>query len=127
MEKVSKNKSKYIREISLMKDMNKNMQTGFPRLIYHSSDKNYYYIVMDLLYACLKDLKDQQEERQFSIKTVVMIGIQMLQRLESIHKFGYVHRDLKPANMMVGRSTKNDLNIIYLIDFGLTKKQTQAS
>lgn len=63
MEKVSKNKSKYIREISLMKDMNKNMQVGFPRLIYHSSDKNYYYIVMDLLYASLKDLKDQQEER----------------------------------------------------------------
>jgi hypothetical protein len=58
MEKIGKNKSKYQREISLMKDMNKNLQTGFPRLIYHSSDKLYYYIVMELLHACLKELKD---------------------------------------------------------------------
>lgn len=58
MDKVNKNKSKYIRELSLMKDMNKNGIPGFPKLIYYTSDKNYYYIVMDLLYACLKDLKD---------------------------------------------------------------------
>lgn len=58
-----------------MKDMNKNLIAGFPRLIYHSSDKNYYYIVMEQLYACLKDLKDQQEERVFSLKTVTMIGL----------------------------------------------------
>ena len=58
MDKVGKNKSKYSREIQLMKDMNKNLQNGFPRLIYHSNDKNNYYIVMDLLFACIKDLKD---------------------------------------------------------------------
>lgn len=52
-----------------------------------------------------------------------MIAIQMLQRLESIHKFGYVHRDLKPANIMVGKNGKGEMSIIYLIDFGLTKKQ----
>ena len=127
MDKIGKNKSKYNREISLMKDMNKNLQNGFPRLIYHSSDKNNYYIVMDLLFACIKDLKDQAEERIFSLKTVTMIGLQMLQRLESVHRFGYVHRDLKPANMMVGKNSRNEATIIYLIDFGLTKKQTQQS
>ncbi len=47
MDKISKNKSKFVREISLMKDMNKYGQFGFPRLYYHSSDKNYYYIVME--------------------------------------------------------------------------------
>lgn len=46
----------------------------------------------------------------------------MLQRLEAVHKYGYIHRDLKPANMMVGRNNKGELNVIYLIDFGLTKK-----
>jgi len=56
-----------------------------------------------------------------------MIGLQMLQRLESIHKFGYVHRDLKPANVMVGKNSKGEPNIIYLIDFGLAKKQNQVS
>jgi serine/threonine protein kinase len=33
-----------------------------------------------------------------------------------------VHRDLKPANIMVSKNTKGELSIIYLIDFGLTKK-----
>ena len=80
---------------------------------------------MDLLFACIKDLKDQAEQRIFSLKTVTMIGLQMLQRLESVHRFGYVHRDLKPANMMVGKNSRNEATIIYLIDFGLTKKQTQ--
>lgn len=56
-----------------------------------------------------------------------MIGLQMITRLEAIHRFGYVHRDLKPANIMVGKSNKNEPNIIYMIDFGLTKKQAQQS
>ncbi len=77
---------------------------------------------MDLLTASLKDLKDQMEDKRFSVKTVTMIALQTLQRLESIHKYGYVHRDLKPANIMVSKNTKGELSIIYLIDFGLTKK-----
>jgi serine/threonine protein kinase len=77
---------------------------------------------MDLLTSSLKDLKDQIEEKRFSVKTVTMIALQILQRLESIHKYGYVHRDLKPANMMVSKNSKGELSIIYLIDFGLTKK-----
>lgn len=75
MDKISKNKSKFNREISLMKDMNKNNQSGFPRLHYQASDKNNYYLVMDMLKSSLKDLKDQQEERIFSVKTVTMIGL----------------------------------------------------
>jgi serine/threonine protein kinase len=77
---------------------------------------------MDLLHSSLKDLKDQQEEKIFSVKTVTMIGLQMLHRLESIHKFGFIHRDLKPANIMVGKNSKNEPTVIYLIDFGLAKK-----
>lgn len=37
-----------------------------------------------------------------------------------MHKCGYIHRDLKPANIMMGEGRKS--NIVYLIDFGLTKK-----
>ena len=127
MEKVTKNKNKYAREISLMKDMNKGQYPGFPKLIYYYSDKYYYYLVIDLLNSSLKDLKDSTEDQKFSIKTVTMIALQILQRLEMMHKHGYVHRDLKPANMMVGKSSKGELNVIYLIDFGLTKKQSQVS
>ena len=47
MDKISKNKSKFQREISLMKDVHKVTSIGFPKLINYSSDKNYYYIVME--------------------------------------------------------------------------------
>lgn len=42
-----------------------------------------------------------------------------------MHDLGYVHRDLKPANIMLGLGRKEHL--VYLIDFGLTKKLTAVS
>ncbi|CDW84408.1 protein kinase domain containing protein [Stylonychia lemnae] len=126
MDKISKNKSKYVREIQLMKDMQKSNQPGFPKLLYYNADKYNYFIVMDQLGQSLKELRDNTEDLKFSIKTVTMIGIQLLQRLESIHKLNYVHRDLKPANILTGKS-KLEQFIIYLIDFGLAKKQNQIS
>lgn len=58
MDKISKNKSKFTREVQLMKDMMRINATGFPKLIYYISDNNYYYIVIELLGQSLKDLKD---------------------------------------------------------------------
>ena len=54
---------------------------------------------------------------QFSKKTIYMIAIQVLERLEDLHGTGHVHRDLKPENMVVGE----DGGIIHLIDIGLAK------
>jgi serine/threonine protein kinase len=42
-----------------------------------------------------------------------------------MHELGYVHRDLKPANIMLGMGKKD--HVVYLIDFGLTKKISQIS
>ena len=37
-----------------------------------------------------------------------------------MHEHDYVHRDLKPENFVIGLDKEE--NIIYLIDFGLSKK-----
>jgi serine/threonine protein kinase len=42
-----------------------------------------------------------------------------------MHKLGYLHRDIKPANIMVGRA--KNAHLIYLIDFGLSKKLEECS
>ena len=48
-----------------------------------------------------------------------MLAIQGLDRLEFIHSKNIIHRDIKTKNFVIGRE---DPNIIYLIDFGFSKK-----
>ena len=74
---------------------------------------------MELLGKSL-DILFQEQKKKFSIKTVSMIGIQMLERIEFIHNKYIIHRDVKPDNFLMGLDTKS--HIIYLLDFGLSKK-----
>jgi serine/threonine protein kinase len=74
---------------------------------------------MELLGKSL-DILFQEQKKKFSIKTVSMIGIQMLERIEFIHNKYIIHRDIKPDNFLMGLDTKS--HIIYLLDFGLSKK-----
>ena len=49
-----------------------------------------------------------------------MIGIEMVKRLEKIHKFNYLYRDIKPENICIGEG--DNYNVITVIDFGLAKQ-----
>lgn len=52
--------------------------------------------------------------------TTLNIGIQIITRLEQIHRKGFVHRDIKANNFMIGRGEKG--KVVYIIDFGLAKR-----
>jgi serine/threonine protein kinase len=43
----------------------------------------------------------------------------MIDRLETLHTARLIHRDIKPENVLMGVGDKRD--IVYLIDFGLSK------
>jgi serine/threonine protein kinase len=45
----------------------------------------------------------------------------MVDRIEVLHKHGFIHRDIKPQNYIIGKSSKK-ANVVYLIDFGLSKR-----
>lgn len=61
----------------------------------------------------------------FTLKTVIMIGIQLLDRIKTFHSMDFVHGDIKPANIMFGKGTKK--NTLYLIDYGLSKEESKYS
>ena len=43
---------------------------------------------------------------------------QILSAVSYCHKLKIIHRDLKPENILISKKTKNDFNIIKIIDFG---------
>eukprot|EP01130_Rhizamoeba_saxonica_P004604 TRINITY_DN1875_c1_g1_i2.p1 TRINITY_DN1875_c1_g1~~TRINITY_DN1875_c1_g1_i2.p1 ORF type:complete len:278 (-),score=58.68 TRINITY_DN1875_c1_g1_i2:130-963(-) len=73
-------------------------------------------LVMDMLGESLSDLF-YSNGKKFSLKTVCMLAIQMIERLEIVHKYGIIHRDIKPGNFVMGLG--EDLSVVSLLDFGL--------
>ena len=91
---------------------------GLPELKSFGKTKRYNILIETLLGKSLYDIFNDCN-KQFTIKDRCMIGIQILERLEYIHSKNYIHRDIKPHNFLIG--LKNE-GLIYLIDFGLSKK-----
>ena len=92
---------------------------GIPFIKSFGFSGEFNILVMELLGKSLETLF-QENEYKFSLKTVCMLAEQMITRLEYIHKKYILHRDIKPDNFTLGRGKQS--HIVYLIDFGLSKK-----
>lgn len=90
-----------------------------PRKRSHLYDNRFVVVVLrgpvsDLVLSC------RFSEKHFSLATTLQIGIQIITRLEQIHRKGFVHRDIKANNFMTGCG--EDKKTVYIIDFGLAKR-----
>ena len=87
-------------------------------------DTTGFYLIMEFLGPNLNELFKFCGMRKFTISTVCLLAIQILNRIENVHKHNFLHRDIKPENFMIG--SQDSSNIIYLIDFGLSKRYKNA-
>ena len=113
----SSNRSHLHLEYEILKDIQGGV--GIPRIFKYKQGHNHNYLLMELLGKSLDKLFSEND-KSFSYKTIFQIGYQMVERIQYVHSKGYIHRDIKPGNFVVGRGEKS--KIIYLIDFGLSKR-----
>ena len=92
---------------------------GIPKIICYGNNQTNNILIQELLDRSLEDLFNSMKKK-FTLKTVCVIGIEMIKRIKFVHSKHHIHRDIKPDNFMVGKG-END-NKIYIIDFGLSKK-----
>lgn len=115
--------SKFNREITVIKKLNEVSDIGFTQLVFKGKWKKYNYYVMSKLGSSLKALRDLTYS--FSLENVLMVSLQLLRRIKTLHSINYVHRDIKQANLLFGIG--DSINTLHLIDFGLTKKASRFS
>jgi len=91
---------------------------GIPRFISFGKYSNYKILVEELLGPSLFLIWNNKNIKT-RLSDICLIALQCLDRLEYIHSKGIIHKDIKPYNFLFGR---NDPNVIYMIDFGISKK-----
>ena len=91
---------------------------GFPQLKMFGTTDKVNYLVIDLLGNSLSNTI--LGFNKLSLKTTLLIGIQMINRIKVLHENQLLHRDIKPSNFLFG--LEKDTNKLYLVDFGFSKR-----
>ena len=105
-------------ESKILKALNDN--DGFPKVYLVTPLDDVLIMVMELLGENLQKLLMNSPHKKFTLKTTLMLAIQILSRIKTLHENNYIHRDIKPENFTIG--LKKYKNTIYMIDYGLTRK-----
>ena len=91
---------------------------GFPQLIEFFEDDQFVYLVSTLVGESIERIRTPGGKLiTLPDFTVGSIGLQLLDRLETLHSVGFVHMDAYPNNIAVGLGREGATEL-FLIDFG---------
>ena len=76
-------------------------EEGFPRLK-GAFKYNKNEVIIETLLGPSLDKIIHFYNKPFTVPTICLIGIEIIKRLESLHKLGILHNDLKPSNFSWG-------------------------
>ena len=88
-----------------------------PKMHYAGFYEDGQVLVLDQLGESLQELFELCG-RSFSLKTVLMLAEQMIDRIQFVHKNKILHKDIKPSNFLIGLGEKK--HRIFLIDYGIS-------
>uniref|UniRef100_A0A914ZS17 non-specific serine/threonine protein kinase n=1 Tax=Parascaris univalens TaxID=6257 RepID=A0A914ZS17_PARUN len=138
-------------EVYVLTELMKRNSRHFCKIMDKGRYGSFNYVVMTVVGKSLQDLRKAGPGQHLSMGTAIGAGIQALEALEDLHSIGYLHRDVKPGNYTVGRPALEDLHSIgylhrdvkpgnytvgrpelnelrkiYILDFGMCRKFTNA-
>lgn len=109
-----------INEYKISKAMS--LEKGFPRVYGEGTYQGKPYIIFEKLGPSIDDLFARRLG-EFSLLTVMNIGISLINLIKKMHEKGFIHCDLKPDNILIGNEQEEASNVdqLHLIDFGISK------
>ena len=75
---------------------------------------------MEFLGPNLQQLFQYCGKQRFTLGTVCLLAMQIINRIEIVHKKHYLHRNINPDNICIGNDDKT--NIIILKNYGQSKR-----
>lgn len=114
-------------EYSILKDLKDVKFKDLTSLNFKSKSLDFFYwedlfksYMVTPLYGPSLDHLHKMCNGKFTLKTSLMIGLQLLSAISLLHEKGILHRDIKPANILIEYKLPHvKLN---LVDFGLSKR-----
>ncbi|KAF5945647.1 hypothetical protein HYC85_015875 [Camellia sinensis] len=85
--------------------------TGIPSLKWFGVESEYNVMVIDLLGPSLEDLFNYCN-RKFTLKTILMLAEQLINRVEHVHSRGFLHPDIKPDNFLMGLGRRANQDVL---------------
>jgi len=119
-------------EYHVLDKLNSMYETGFPVVLLakyekhekHDKKKGNFNLLMTYVGVDLKSFYFTNQSK-FTFDFIKEIGDQLIDRIERLHRIGYIHGDLKPENICIGKvydrhtGKYQNNDIVHLIDFEL--------